>query len=158
MNVVVEAVHALPRVIMDVTDKIARSCKLSSWRGDLDKCRRCDRTLTGRSRKYCTKRCSRLFIQNHNFRKARVAARKRARGPCECPRVRSHVKCQHCGTCEGQVKLTKFTMEVNHIIPRNGQSLRGYSCINHVDVLEVLCHACHLIVTRKQRLERKLLS
>ena len=40
--------------------------------------------------------------------------------------------------------------EVNHIAPVNGDR-DFFSCANHQDNLEVLCHRCHVMATREQR-------
>lgn len=139
---------------MDKTDVLAQSCSLSKWKGKIDKCRRCDRQLTGRSKKYCTKRCARIWAQNHFYRKARVESRRRARSTCSCPNVRSHIKCSICGICEGKALKLGHKMECDHITPRNGDQ-SSYLCLHHQDNLRMLCWLCHQGVSRQQRLDRK---
>lgn len=48
-------------------------------------------------------------------------------------------------------------LEVNHIVPRNGA---GYDqgCHHHLDLLETLCHPCHVAETTRQIRERRGLS
>lgn len=146
---------------MDQTDLVSRVCILTKWDGDPETCRWDGRKLTGRSRKFHSKRCSTNFLINHFYRKVRVAARRRARGPCNCPNVKSHVLCQHCGVCEGELKKNKSRLECNHIIPLEGDrsayswNTRTFSCKNHLDNVEMLCRSCHLKVTRQQRQDRK---
>lgn len=45
-------------------------------------------------------------------------------------------------------------LEVNHIVPRNGA---GYDqgCHHHLDLLETLCHGCHVVETTRQIRERR---
>lgn len=140
---------------MDKTDVLARVCTLSKWTGEPERCRRCNRQLTGRSRKYCTKRCVRLWAQNHWYRKARVACRQRFRVKCGCPNVRSHIACAKCGTCEGQLKEMALWLECNHIKPKNGDDA-VYSCVHHQENLEMLCLPCHKGVTKQQWLDGEL--
>jgi hypothetical protein len=44
-------------------------------------------------------------------------------------------------------------LEVDHIDPRVGRGY-GTGCWNHQDNLRVLCHTCHVKVTRRQRIDR----
>lgn len=140
---------------MDTTDTIASECTLSSWSGTDEECRRCGRTLTGRSRKYCTKRCARIWSQNHFYRRARSECKRLSRIKCGCPRVRSHPACANCGTCEGKLLSIGSWLECNHKVARNGIPINDIGCHHHQDVLEMLCHECHLDVSRQQRLDRK---
>jgi 5-methylcytosine-specific restriction endonuclease McrA len=53
------------------------------------------------------------------------------------------VVCRRCGEIAARP-------EVNHIEPVNGGP-RHFTCRNHQDNLEVLCHECHVVVTSEQR-------
>ena len=80
---------------------------------------------------------------------ARRAARRRARWSCE-----------HCGLKPSEIRRDprarravarqELRLEVNHIQPLIG-TYRGVTCFNHQDNLEVLCHRCHVAVTKEQR-------
>jgi 5-methylcytosine-specific restriction endonuclease McrA len=102
----------------------------------LDKCcYNCTKPLTGRRTRWCSPECCKQFYLEHHWSAARKAAKRRAKYMCE--------------TCGSNEKL-----EVNHIIPLVGTK-RTWSCLNHRDNLEVLCHKCHVVVTNQQRKDRK---
>lgn len=140
-------------------------CCLSSWDGDDANCRHCNALLLGRRRAWCSNSCFAWFLKNHKYSRARAAARLRARAACDCPdsefryrtssgswrRRPKHSVCRVCGKCEPRLVADgKGRLECNHIQPVLGQR-RGWSCLNHEDNLEMLCHEDHLEVTRGQR-------
>lgn len=130
---------------------------------DLGQCRNCGEPPTGRFTYYCGAACRDVFEGDHFWNTARWSAIDQASifkplpaGKRALPntarlpddtiawRQRQGSICACCGRGrfgEG---------EVNHIAPVNGD--RGFfSCANHQDNLEVLCHQCHVMATREQR-------
>ncbi|KKM93539.1 hypothetical protein LCGC14_1207300, partial [marine sediment metagenome] len=110
-------------------------------------CRNCGQPPTGRFRFYCGDACRDVFEADHFWGTARWAALERAAlCPLDGPNprlARMVVVCACCG-------ILTYRYEVNHIAPVNGD--RGFfSCANHQDNLEVLCHQCHVMATREQR-------
>jgi hypothetical protein len=109
----------------------------------------CRKPLTGRRKAYCCDRHAREFERNHLWIAARRAARRRAKWAC-----------QRCGFKPADVrrepsllpiyKRSELRLEVNHIEPLLG-SYRGFTCLNHLSNLEVLCHRCHVAATNEQR-------
>jgi len=108
----------------------------------------CGKPLTGRQTRWCSRKCTRVFLVNHQWTPAQLAALKR-----------DGYTCRHCGFCPGKQpdrigrmiwRRRHHGMEVNHIAPLNG---RGYriGCVHHQENLETLCHSCHLEVTMRQR-------
>ena len=99
--------------------------------------RDCKKLLTGRRTRWCSDKCSKFYYDawynNHDWSCARKAARRRDKW-----------KCRKCNS--------KEKLEVNHIIPLNGKK-RINSCLNHLENLMTLCHKCHLLETKQQRLE-----
>ncbi len=112
----------------------------------------------GRRTRWCSKKCEQNYRLNHHWNEARHAAIERDKG------------CVKCGwtddlpyyTRRGQFVLwpkaallghEENWLEVNHVVPRMGASYKT-GCINHLAGLEVLCHRCHVKVTRRQKLER----
>jgi 5-methylcytosine-specific restriction endonuclease McrA len=100
-------------------------------------CDRCGAELTGRRRRWCSKACENEWAAEHYWNAARNAAKRRDGQRC----VR-----EGCG-------LT-HTLEVNHIVPREGQGY-GWGCHNHLSNLETLCHDHHVAVTNGQRAARR---
>lgn len=103
-------------------------------------CDRCGKHLPKGRRRWCSDDCAtfnyREFSRQHDWTAAREAALKR-----------DGVKCVRCG-------VSRYSLlEVNHIVPRNGQGY-GRGCHNHLDNLETLCHRCHVGVTNEQRRKR----
>jgi len=74
-------------------------------------------------------------VNNHRWTQARAAAKKRDK---------------RCVTCGSEIQL-----EVNHVVPIVGAGY-GWSCRNHQDNLQVLCHLDHVIVTNQQAAMRRL--
>ncbi|HWC28975.1 MAG TPA: hypothetical protein VG845_02730 [Dehalococcoidia bacterium] len=109
----------------------------------------CRMALPPRRTAYCSDKHAREFERNHVWLFARRAARRRAGWRCE-----------RCGFKPSEVRRDplarraysrhELRLEVNHILPLKGV-YRGVSCFNHQSNLEVLCHRCHLQVTREQR-------
>jgi len=109
----------------------------------------CLAPLPPRRTAYCSDRHAREFERNHVWLHARRAARRRARWACE-----------RCGFKPSEVRKDpaarrayarhELRLEVNHILPLVG-SYRSVTCLNHQTNLEVLCHVCHLAVTKEQR-------
>ena len=121
---------------VDVSENV---CRLAS----------CRAALPARRTAYCSDQHAREFERNHVWLAARRVARRRARWSCE-----------RCGFKPSEVRKDpgfrrsfarhELRLEVNHILPLVG-SYRGVTCLNHQSNLEVLCHNCHLTVTRGQR-------
>ncbi len=128
---------------------------------DLGQCRNCGRPPTGRFTYYCGAACRDVFEADHFWSTARWTAidqasifriipagarAKKAHLPDETIawQQRRGSVCACCG------RMGFGEGEVNHIAPVNGE--RGFfSCANHQDNLEVLCHPCHVMATREQR-------
>lgn len=114
-------------------------------------CRNCGRPPTGRFTYYCGTECRDVFESNHFWSNARRPARRTAIEraalcPLDGPNPRLAQMVMICACCE----ILTYRYEVNHIAPVNGD--RGFfSCANHQDNLEVLCHQCHVMATREQR-------
>jgi 5-methylcytosine-specific restriction endonuclease McrA len=111
----------------------------------------CAKRLTGRQTRWCSRKCTQVFLASHQWSRAQFAALRR-----------DAYTCRHCGYTPGKRPnrrgyLIHFRrghgMEVNHIAPLNG---RGYrlSCAHHLENLETLCHECHVGVTNHQRQRR----
>ncbi len=108
----------------------------------------CRAPLPPRRTAYCSEEHAREFERNHVWLHARRAARRRARWACE-----------RCGFKPSEIRKDpaarrafprhELRLEVNHILPLVG-SYRTVTCLNHQSNLEVLCHRCHLTVTREQ--------
>lgn len=113
---------------------------------------RCRQALPRRRTAYCSDRHAREFERNHVWFAARRAARRRAGYACE-----------RCGFEPRSIRRDPverrryarhaLRLEVNHITPLVG-AYRAVTCGNHQANLEVLCHACHLLVTATQRASR----
>lgn len=118
------------------------------------RCARCGATLTGRRTRWCSRACELVYEQNHYWNSARAAALRAGLN-----------RCRRCGWSPMSRQLTLFPglskhgyngdnwLEVNHIIPRNGKGY-GTGCHHHLTNLEVLCHGCHVKVTKRQRIAR----
>lgn len=115
---------------MTVADRYRAPCAAASG------CRQCGRDIRPRCA-YCSEACRKTFEQEHFWNTARHEAVRRAgraRGtPPTC--AKCHLPCDP---------------EVNHIVPLNGNR-PAFGCCHHQTNLEVLCHACHLIVGAEQR-------
>lgn len=127
------------------------------WRGfgKPGKCDRCSSPLPPRRSRWCSDECREIFYRHHVWTYAKKDALRRAGN-----------KCEHCGVIslelDRRAVRSRFSarresaeylnrLEVNHKIPRQGRSLGANSCLNHHDNLEVLCHDCHVAVTKEQR-------
>lgn len=125
-------------------------CDLLPYEKQPGRCARCGAPLTGRQTRWCGETCKDYYERNHYWQLARPAALRR-----------DLYRCRRCGWSPLAKQLTLFPeldkryadLEVNHVIPRVG---RGYNsgCHHHLSNLEVLCHGCHLKVTRRQRIAR----
>lgn len=104
------------------------------------------RTVMRRGRKVTyPSRCELLFLENHDRNRARRAAKARFAAEWSGRKITAF-RCNGCGSLTSRP-------EVNHIAPVNG--VRTWrSCLNHQSNLEVLCHACHSLVTAEQSRER----
>lgn len=116
------------------TDKDFLRCKVMIWDGDVNHCRACNRILTGKQKRWCSKACYAVPGENHSWGDARRAALRR-----------DLFMCQNCGISGRNVKL-----EVNHIVPILGKHNEN-GCHHHQQNLETLCRPCHLEVTKQQR-------
>lgn len=105
-------------------------------------CERCATKLKGRQERWCSEACSKWWYENHTWTGAKSVAKKRTlikreRGGW------TWYRCEHC-------EAPTTSPEVNHKTPVLGaHGVNG--CHHHNDGLEVLCHECHLKVTRAQR-------
>ena len=108
-------------------------CALAKWSGAEDRCRWCDRALTGRARVWCSVACARSWSENHAWTAARLAALEA-----------SGYSCHECGS--------GLVLEVHHIkAPSGGRKRYGNGCWNHQDRLVVLCEVHHAALTRLER-------
>lgn len=116
-------------------------------------CRLCGTVPRSPKIYYCSDPCRVEFERNHFWTSARAAALERAKVYRIPPKLtqrgevavtqRWDMLCARCGE-------EPYDPEVNHIVPLNGRR-EFFSCSHHLDNLEVLCHDCHLVVTREQR-------
>lgn len=123
-------------------------------------CDGCGKKLFGRRTRWCSKGCADLWWVNHDWSQARERALKRDGYRCKkcgatnAPPV-EEVKAIDPKDFKAQDSLAhRYRLEVNHIVPLVGS---GYakSCAHHLGGLEILCHRCHLEVTKSQAAERK---
>ena len=134
--------HERPSFLADVRDLCRPHppvCRLAT----------CRMELPPRRTAYCSDKHAREFARNHVWSDARSAAKRRTRWACE-----------RCGFKPSTVRKDpekraaysrhELRLEVNHIQPLVG-AYRGVTCLNHQSNLEVLCHRCHVSVTREQR-------
>jgi Zn ribbon nucleic-acid-binding protein len=112
-------------------------CSLSKWDGDPANCRWCGEALPRnndgslhKTRRYCNQGCSNGWYRNHVWTGARHAA------------IERDGKCLKCGA--------QGPLEVNHKVQVFGRHSAS-GCHHHLDILETLCHSCHLEVTNEQR-------
>lgn len=113
------------------------SCELRPFADEKGRCARCGKDLPARRTVWCSGECYDRDFEQHLWALAKRLALKR-----DCH------KCVKCGAEAGF-----FGLEVNHIVPRNGQ---GYltGCWNHVSGLETLCRTHHVEVTKAQMAAR----
>lgn len=145
----------------------AGSCALSAWSGRPDRCRWCD----GAARPgtpWCGIRCEDEYRRNHWWDHAREAAVVRDGGCCvRCglgPAAVTEAKLLLRALIPmGPVDAARLwrtpafralkeaaVLEVNHVVPRRGAGYHA-GCHHHLDVLETLCHRCHVAATNVQR-------
>ena len=115
-------------------------------------CDGCGRKLRGRQKRWCSRKCARLYTANHRWTQAKAFAKA----------GRTYYLCEHAKLVKGVPYIdTKFhdicavwtnSPEVNHKIPCKGKHGK-WGCHHHQDNLEVLCRPCHLQVTAQQRKE-----
>jgi 5-methylcytosine-specific restriction endonuclease McrA len=129
------------------------TCSLLRYADTPDVCAACGTILTDGQLRWCSADCRRFYDRNHYWPNARAAALQRDEFSC--------IKCHFTGD-DDYVLYTRARLlkghednwlEVNHIAPRVGQGY-GMGCHNHQSNLETLCHACHVKVTRRQRVQR----
>lgn len=116
-----------------------KRCALLAYVDVAGVCDLCGTALPRRHRRWCDKHAN-WYTNNHVWNFAREAARRRDKRRC--------VKADE--SCAGY-------LEVNHIDPRNGAGY-GPGCHHHLDNLETLCHAHHVVETNKQRKARSAIS
>lgn len=117
------------------------------------RCGWCAKDLPPRRSRWCSAECRIQYLANHYWAYARDEAVRLAGGW-------SDWTCARCGQHPERDPDLEYwrkdlsTPEVNHTIPRVGA---GYAegCWHHLDLLEVLCHACHVIETTLQIRERR---
>lgn len=96
----------------------------------------CNKPLPPRRRRWCSDACGNEWARNHSWTSARHAAKRRDGFRC--------VRLDEAGErCSGR------PLEVNHIEPRRGGGY-GNGCHHHLDNLETLCHAHHVVITNEQ--------
>lgn len=123
-------------------------CSLSSWTGLEGYCRWCNEEIPdgySHKRKWCSGKCLTNWKLHHRYFLARQFVMKLARGRCSCVRALNeerHILCSQCGLCESVVRLRGEIMTCDHVIPRFGNKSK-FSCIHHVNNLQVLCSYCH---------------
>lgn len=113
-----------------------RMCSLLPFQDDVGLCDLCGSPLFGKRRRWCSSYCNKAWVRQHRWTQARRDVVKRD----------GH-RCVTCGSGD--------RLEVNHIVPRNGGGY-GFGCWHHHSNLETLCHDCHVVVTREQRVARRL--
>mgnify|MGYP003950296153 CR=1 FL=1 len=116
---------------MSEIDRLLTECREAAVDAD-GVCPWCGRALPARRRRWCSDPCRADFVANHFWGLARERAL-----------ARDEHRCTTCG-------VRRRKLEVHHVDPRRGQ---GYAagCHHHLDLLETLCHACHVEVTNVQR-------
>lgn len=122
-----------------ILSELRAACSMTVYDGSEGVCQWCAQSLSvARRTVFCSDKCRRAWEQNHVWRKARTAARRRDKYVC--------VKC-------GEGKTTT-KIEVNHITPMNGVNYNIPSCNHHQNNLETLCVKHHKEETKKQAGER----
>ena len=115
-------------------------CVGATWEPGRGVCARCGRPTINRwfcrAQREDSNSCRLVWIRNHYWSDARIAAKKR-----------DGDQCIRCGSRE--------LLEVNHIQPLGDGSHSQRSCRHHLDNLETLCHQHHVAVTREQRSRQK---
>lgn len=131
----------------------------------------CRGELPPRRIRYCSDACGRWFAENHDWTTARHTAWTRN---FEVNHMEIEVKftwhnfatnedetevrhrvvacCSRCHEPDRSHQYGEFhsRLEVDHIIPING-GVRAKTCMNHQDNLRVVCHRCHVELTKEQR-------
>ena len=118
------------------SENIRAMCNETEWFGQAGVCQVCCALLSGRQTVFCSQKCERWWRNNHVWRWARRAARRKHRYVCTVP------------GCEKN--RAEHTLEVNHIVPLVGAGY-GVSCLHHQTNLELLCTEHHQAVTNRQR-------
>ena len=109
----------------------------------------CRVELPPRRTAYCSDRHAREFERNHLWFAARRVARRRAGYACERCGFRP-TDVRRDPEARRRFRRHELRLEVNHVVPLAG-AYRLVSCANHQANLEVLCHACHALVTTAAR-------
>lgn len=107
-------------------------------------CRNCGTMPVSPLRFYCSAACRTAFERDHFWSTARAAAEARQRVYDVATRRMGAMMCARCD----QPCVDRW--EVNHVRPLNGVR-PFFGCMHHLDNLEVLDRACHLVVTGEQR-------
>jgi 5-methylcytosine-specific restriction endonuclease McrA len=118
------------------SEQLRAACQITRWSGQPGACQNCAVKLPEGSRRtvWCSDKCRLTYERQHVWNRARLAARRHA----------NHT-CARCGARGEDINL-----EVNHKVPLVGRGY-GESCRHHATNLEVLCHACHVKETNRQR-------
>lgn len=129
------------------------NCDVAPHDDEPDVCGICAVPLRGAQSRWCSKAHARLYYQNHYWTQARSAAKRRDRYACVMVSFTFEKELPvRFGPSE---RCTGRPLEVNHKIPRNGAGYDGPNCAHHLDKLETLCHAHHVIETNRQAKERR---
>lgn len=117
-----------------------KNCSLAKgpFKKSSRRCDWCGGPLKGKRTRWCRDACSKSYYENHLYRMARKACRRRDK-----------YRCIKCGS--------KDRLEVNHIIPCLGNHSKQ-GCWHHLSNLELLCHECHSIATKIQKEDGKFIK
>jgi ParB/RepB/Spo0J family partition protein len=116
-------------------DTLSIGCSLVQWKGEKGRCNWCDKELTGRQTRWCSRDCTEAYSVNHWWSYASRAAKDRD----------GH-RCKKCG--RGPAPTAR--LEVHHVVAAEGKHSTA-SCIHHLENLETLCRPCHLEEERTKR-------
>lgn len=108
---------------LDAVDTLCLACDLSAWTGDPRRCRWDNETLRPGRTRWCSRLCMEEWQENHVWRQARQAVRRRDGLRCTACLERDPVA------------------HVHHRTPCAG--IRTMSCAHHLANLETLCAGCH---------------
>jgi hypothetical protein len=106
-----------------VADTLCLACTLTPWRGEPHLCRWCCDPLPQGRERWCSRTCMEEWRENHVWKYAREAVRRRDGNRCVA--------------CLDRTALP----HIHHVRPCQGT--RTASCLHHLANLETLCAGCH---------------